>query len=65
MNGFVIAVGAYVKLLTEEALSAAKKIGAVSVDKNGTACKIPDAVEYIVKVKERGTLGKKKKTVKC
>jgi 3-methyladenine DNA glycosylase AlkD len=65
MNGFVIAAGIYVKALTQDAIAAAKKIGTVQVDKNGTACKVPDAAEYIIKIKEKGTLGKKKKTVKC
>ena len=65
MNGFVIAVGCYVKALTREALAAANQIGTVTVDMNGTACKVPDAIDYIKKVEERGALGKKKKTVKC
>lgn len=65
MNGFIISVGAYVTSLTDEAIAAAKKTGVVSVDMNGTACKVPDAVSYINKIKERGSLGKKKKTVKC
>jgi 3-methyladenine DNA glycosylase AlkD len=65
MNSFVIAVGSYVPVLTDEAIATAKKIGAVTVDMNGTACKVPDAAEYIMKVKDRGTLGKKKKMVKC
>ncbi len=65
MNSFVIAVGIYVTALTEEAINAGKKIGVVSVDMNGTACKVPDAVGYILKIKEKGALGKKKKTVKC
>jgi 3-methyladenine DNA glycosylase AlkD len=65
MNSFIIAVGAYVTLLTEEAVATAKKVGVVKVDMNGTACKVPDAVEYIKKIKVMGRLGKKKKTVKC
>ncbi len=65
MNIFVINIGSYISLLTEEAMAAAKNIGVVYVDMNGTSCKVPDAIEYINKVKERGTLGKKKKTVKC
>jgi hypothetical protein len=32
---------------------------------NGTACKIPDAGEYIRKAQDKGVIGKKKKTVKC
>ena len=65
MNGFLISVGSFVPALTADALSAAKKIGPVTVDMNGTACKVPDPSEYIQKVKAKGTLGKKKKTVKC
>lgn len=65
MNGFVIAVGSYVTALTESAMATAKKIGTITVDMNGTACKVPDAGDYILKIKERGSLGKKKKTVKC
>lgn len=65
MNSFVIAVGSYVPTLTADAIAIAKTIGTVTVDQNGTACKVPDAITYITKVKDRGTLGKKKKTVKC
>ena len=65
MNGFVIAVGVYVAALTEDAIVAAKKIDMVSADKNGTAGKMPNAAEFILKMKEKGLLGKKKKTVKC
>ncbi|MDB5125179.1 MAG: alkylation repair enzyme [Mucilaginibacter sp.] len=65
MNIFVINVGTYISPLTEEAMAAANKIGAVYVDTNGTACKIPAAADYITKVQARGTIGVKKKTVKC
>lgn len=65
MNGFVIAIGAYVVPLKEKAIAAAKKIGAVEVDVNGTACKIPLATEYIQKALAKNPAGKKKKTVKC
>jgi 3-methyladenine DNA glycosylase AlkD len=65
MNAFVIAVGSYVKSLTDAALEAAAKIGRVSVDMDGTACKVPSAAEYIQKVQKRGAIGKKRKTVKC
>jgi 3-methyladenine DNA glycosylase AlkD len=65
MNNFIICAGSYVTELNEAALEAAKKIGTVTVDKNGTASKIPDAGEYIAKVKNKGALGKKKKMVKC
>lgn len=65
MNSFVICVGSYVKPLSELALQTAAKIGPVSVDMGNTACKVPSAVEYIRKVEKRGTIGKKRKTVKC
>lgn len=65
MNGFLIAVGTYVTLLSEDAIATAKRIGAVTVEKEGTACKVPDAADYIMKAKNKGALGKKKKTVKC
>jgi 3-methyladenine DNA glycosylase AlkD len=54
MNAFVIAVGSFVKELTDAALDTASKVGAVSVDMGGTACKVPDAVDYINKVKAKG-----------
>jgi 3-methyladenine DNA glycosylase AlkD len=65
MNGFVIAVGGNVPELTDSAIETGKKIGAVTVDMGGTACKTPYAPDYIEKIKKRGALGKKKKTVKC
>jgi 3-methyladenine DNA glycosylase AlkD len=65
MNGFVIAVGSYVRELTETALQTAARIGKVPVDMNGTACAVPSAPEYIEKVRKRGAIGKKRKTVKC
>lgn len=65
MNGFVISVGGYVEPLTKKAQEVAKKIGTVSVDMHGTACKVPSAPEYILKMHKRGTLGRKRKTAKC
>ena len=65
MNSFVIAVGSYVLPLTNFAIDVARKIGPLSVDMNGPACKVPSAEVYIAKVANRGNLGKKRKTVKC
>ena len=65
MNQFVIAVGAYVKPLLAEAKKAAQAIGTVSVDMGDTACKVPDASEYIAKIEAMGRVGKKRKTVRC
>ena len=65
MNGFVIAVGSYVQALTDVALQIGAKIGPVTVDVGGTACKVPYAPDYIQKVRKRGAIGKKRKTTKC
>ena len=65
MNGFVIAVGGYIKELTKDALEISKKIGDVYVDMEGTACKVPSSGDYIKKMEAKGYIGKKKKTVKC
>lgn len=65
MNGFIIAAGSYISGLTDKAIATANKVGTVIVDMNGTACKVPSAAAYIQKVKDKGKLGKKKKTVKC
>ena len=65
MNGFVIALGSYVKSLTEAALKAGEKIGPVEVDMGETSCKVPYAPDYIRKVQKRGTIGKKRKSAKC
>lgn len=65
MNSFVIAVGCYVEPLSQLALQTAEKIGPVTVDMGATACKVPGAAEYIRKVEQRGTIGRKRKTVKC
>jgi 3-methyladenine DNA glycosylase AlkD len=65
MNGFVIALGCYVQALTEPAVQAAEKMGEVSVDMGNTACQVPSAADYIRKVQKRGTIGKKRKTVRC
>ena len=65
MNGFVIAVGAYVKPLLKHAKQVAKTIGAVSVDMGDTACKVPLASSCIEKIEMAGRIGKKRKTIKC
>jgi 3-methyladenine DNA glycosylase AlkD len=65
MNGFLIALGTYVQGLSDLAAKAAAKVGPVSVDMGNTACKVPNALEYIHKARESGAVGKKRKTVKC
>jgi len=64
MNGFVIAVGSYVKPLLKQAQAAARQLGAVSVDMGDTACKVPLAAA-IAKIEDAGRVGKKRKTIRC
>lgn len=65
MNGFVIAVGAYVKPLARQAKATARKLGKVEVDMHGTSCKVPVALDAIAKVESTGRAGKKRKTIRC
>lgn len=66
MNGFVICVGSYLPALNKQAKALAKKLsGVVTVDMNGTACKLPDALAYINKVEAAGKLGAKRKMARC
>jgi hypothetical protein len=65
MNGFVIAVGTYVRPLLGPARAAAAQIGEVSVDMGETACEVPSAIAYIAKVESLGRLGVKRKTIRC
>jgi len=65
MNAFVINVGCYVPALTQTAEDASKQYGKIEVEMFGTACKVPNVIEHIDKVRARGNIGKKKKTVKC
>jgi 3-methyladenine DNA glycosylase AlkD len=65
MNGFVIAVGTYVKPLSKQAKATARQIGVVSVDVGDTACNVPFATAYIEKIEAAGRLGKKRKTIRC
>ncbi|HQR09106.1 MAG TPA: DNA alkylation repair protein [Gemmatales bacterium] len=65
MNSFVIAVGSYVKELSEFTQQTGRKIGPVTVDMGNTACKVPFAPDYIQKAIKRGSLTKKRKSAKC
>jgi len=65
MNAFVIAIGTHIKDLTDKSLAIAAQIAKVHVDMNGTACKVPDAVEYINKVMTAGKIGNKRKMARC
>jgi hypothetical protein len=65
MNGFVIAVGTYVKPLASQAKQTAKQIGKVSVDMGETSCQVPLATAAIEKAESAGKLGRKRKTIRC
>ncbi|MDA1013503.1 MAG: DNA alkylation repair protein [Planctomycetota bacterium] len=65
MNSFVISVGAYVASMSKNAIQIAAAIGKVHVSMGDTACKVPDAVGYIKKIEQRGSIGEKRKTAKC
>ena len=65
MNSFVIAMGSYVLPLNPDALRAAHQIGTVTVNMGNTDCKVPAAAASIDKAKQRGSLGKKRKSAKC
>ena len=65
MNGFVIAVGCYIPELTQKSKEIASKIGKVDVFMGDTYCKVPLALDYIKKVEERGSIGKKRKMARC
>jgi 3-methyladenine DNA glycosylase AlkD len=65
MNVFLISVGGYVAPLTARCKQIAKAIGPVTVVMDGTACKVPSAFDYIVKIEKMGRIGKKKKQARC
>lgn len=65
MNAFVIALGSFVTALTDDALKAGEKIGPVTANLGNNSCQIPYIQAYIQKVKEHGSLGKKRKSAKC
>ena len=65
MNSFIIALGSYVKPLTELAIQTGEAIGPVTADLGNSNCQVFSAPDYIRKVQNRGAIGKKRKTAKC
>lgn len=55
MNQTVISIGCRNAALRKAALAAAKRIGPVEVDPGDTACKTPDATEYVEKTWKHST----------
>jgi hypothetical protein len=65
MNNFVITVGGYCTHLSADAMLVASTLGKVKVNMGDTACKVPDATEYIQKMHKRNLLGRKRKSARC
>lgn len=65
MNDFLISAGSYVPSLTECAVEAGEKAGKITAHLGNNSCQIPFAPEKIREAEKKGTLGKKRKTVKC
>ena len=65
MNMFVISAGGFVPTLTAKAKEISKAIGEVTVNMDGTSCKVPNALDYISKMEKMGRVGKKKKQARC
>ena len=65
MNGFVIAIGCYIPELSQKAKEIAKRIGKVTVFMGETSCKVPLALDYILKVEDKNSIGKKRKMARC
>ena len=65
MNSFIISIGTFIPALTGKCVEIAQQIGTVTVNMDGTACKVPSAQDYIQKNKDSGRIGKKKKMARC
>ncbi len=64
-NNFIIACGCYVPALTNKALELSRSVGKVEVSMGNTSCKVPLAETYILKVQDKGKIGKKRKKAIC
>ena len=53
MSAFLICCGAYLAPLSKKAITTARRIGLVEVDRGDTALKVPDAESYILKTPPR------------
>lgn len=65
MNNFVICVGGHVAPLTDLAIKTGEEIGPVSADLGNNSCEMFSSPDYIRKMRDKGLIGKKRKTVKC
>lgn len=65
MIGFVISCGTYLAPLGKRAIETVRKIGKVDIDMGDTACKLPDAEDYIMKCRRGAAVAPKRKTIRC
>jgi 3-methyladenine DNA glycosylase AlkD len=65
MNGFLISVGSYVSSLTDLAIRTGEEIGRVEANLGNNSCEFPYGPDYLRKVAARGTIGKKRRTMRC
>ena len=65
MNSFLISVGCYMSSLTESATESGHRVADLSVDMGNTDCNVPFSPEYIRMVRQRGRIGKKRKSMMC
>ena len=65
MNGFLIALGVAVAPMTTSCVDAGKRIGVLTADLGPTACQVPFAPDSISKARQKGVIGKKRKSAKC
>jgi 3-methyladenine DNA glycosylase AlkD len=65
MNAFLIAVGSYVKSLTQPAIRIGEQLGPLTCNLGNNQCQVFFAPDYIRKVEKAGRIGRKRKTVKC
>jgi 3-methyladenine DNA glycosylase AlkD len=65
MNACLIAIGTYVAPLTQDVIKVAKKLGSIQADLGDNDCQVPDIIDTLEKVAQRGSVGKKRKSAKC
>lgn len=65
MNNFIIAAGSFIESMYDSAMEHAEAIGKVDVSMGETSCKVPLAADYLKNVKDKGRLGKKRKSAIC
>ena len=65
MCNFVVAAGAFVPEVTQQALGIGKRLAKLEVAPVKKGCSVPEIVEDITKVQKLGRIGKKRKRARC